>query len=363
MIDRYLTETPWIALAIWVVLYVSDYYLTIWGATLRTEKAAALIDEGGSYELTPAFRADVDALRLVSPTFLWYLLLSMLVLLFAWWLTVRYSEFPPGFLFVVGAMVLLEVAVHFRHVRNILFFRALRTPGATEGHLRHSRWLILHLSAIEFISFAMLFAACFVVSANLFFLGGILTCLATGLAHEQRSRRIPRVRRALGADTETVARIHVASWRVAYRGIMPDDVIARTDLKYRTALWAERIADREWPIFLIEANRAGVAFCQMIRTKDPDDDPQRVGHITSLHVLPQLRGLGYGRALLELVFKEFRQRGIAEVTLWVLEGNTRGRQFYEKHGFRLDGGRKMYPQTTVPEVRYRIRLSNPPHPE
>jgi len=89
MIDRYLTETPWIALAIWVVLYVSDYYLTIWGATLRTEKAAALIDEGGSYELTPAFRADVDALRLVSPTFLWYLLLSMLVLLFAKW---RYTS-------------------------------------------------------------------------------------------------------------------------------------------------------------------------------------------------------------------------------------------------------------------------------
>jgi ribosomal protein S18 acetylase RimI-like enzyme len=359
MIDRYLTETPWIALAIWVVLYLSDYYLTIWGATLRKEKAAALIDTGGSYELTPVFRADVDALRWVSPTFLWHLFLSVLVLLFVWWLTVRHSEFPPGFLFVVGALVLLEVAVHIRHVRNILFFRALRTPGATEGHIRHSQWLILHLSATDFISFAMLFVVCFVVTGNLFFIGGTLTCLATGLAHEQRSRRIPRVRRALGTDTETVARIHVASWNVSYRGIMPDDVIARTDLKYRTAYWAARIADQEWPVFLTEANREGVAFCHMILTKDPDDDPQRVGHITSLHVLPQLRALGYGRALLELVFKEFRQRGIAEVTLWVLEENTKARQFYEKHGFRLDGGRKMYPQTTVPEVRYRIRLPVP----
>ncbi len=359
MIDHYLTDTPWIALAIWVALYLSDYYLTIWGATLRKEKAAALIDTGGSYELTPVFRADVDALRWVSPTFFWHLFLSALVLLFAWWLTVRHSEFPPGFLFVVGAMVLLEVAVHIRHVRNILFFRALRTPGATEGHIRHSQWLTLHLSAIEFISFAILFAACFAVSANLFFIGGTVTCLATGLAHEQRSRRIPRVRRALGADTETVARIHIASWKVSYRGIMPDDVIAQTDLKYRTAFWAERIADQEWPIFLIEASGEGVAFCHMIPTKDPDDDPHRVGHITSLHMLPQLRGIGYGRALLELVFKEFRQRGMAEVTLWVLEENTKARQFYEKHGFRLDGGRKMYPQTTVPEVRYRIRLSEP----
>ena len=38
------------------------------------------------------------------------------------------------------------------------------------------------------------------------------------------------IRRALAADAEAVGRIHVESWNVAYRGIMPDDVIARTDL-------------------------------------------------------------------------------------------------------------------------------------
>ena len=356
MIDHYLTETPWIALAIWIVLYISDYSLTIWGATLRKETAAALIDEGGSYELTPVFRADVDALRWVSPTFLWYLFLTSLALLIAWWITVRHSEFPPGFLFCVGALVLLEVAVHVRHVRNIVFFRALRTPGAMEGHLRNSRWVILRLSATEFISFAILFAICFVVSAHPFFLGGTLTCLATGWEHEKRSRRIPRVRRALDADAGTVGRIHVESWKVAYRGIMPDDVIARTDLTYRTAFWAERLADREWPIYLVESDYEGVAFCQMVSSKDPDDDPQKVGHITSLHVLPHLRKRSYGRALLELVFREFRRRGIAEVTLWVLEANTKARRFYEKYGFRLDGGTRSYPGTSVPEVRYRIKV-------
>ena len=47
------------------------------------------------------------------------------------------------------------------------------------------------------------------------------------------NRRV-RLRRALPADAHAVARIHVESWNVAYRGIMPDDVIARTDLAYRT---------------------------------------------------------------------------------------------------------------------------------
>lgn len=51
------------------------------------------------------------------------------------------------------------------------------------------------------------------------------------------------LRRATDADAAAVGRIHVESWNVAYRGIMPDDVIAQTDLAYRTRFWAERIAD------------------------------------------------------------------------------------------------------------------------
>src|SRR5213593_2126239 len=104
-----------------------------------------------------------------------------------------------------------------------------------------------------------------------------------------KDRRVS-LRRALPADAETVGRIHVESWNVAYRGIMPDDVIARTDLAYRTTFWAERIADQAWPVFLIEENGKAVAFCQMIPTRDADDDPTRVGQITSIHVLPHLRG-------------------------------------------------------------------------
>ena len=164
------------------------------------------------------------------------------------------------------------------------------------------------------------------------------------------------LRRALPEDAATVGHIHVESWNVAYRGIMPDDVIVRTDLSYRTQFWAERIADQEWPVFLLEENGKSVAFCQMVPSKDPDDDPARVGHITSIHVLPHLRGRGYGRMLMDHVLHEFQQRRFTQVTLWVLEENRKARAFYEKYGFHSDGGTRNYPRTSVPEVRYRIRL-------
>ena len=153
-----------------------------------------------------------------------------------------------------------------------------------------------------------------------------------------------------------MAHIHVESWKVAYRGIMPDEVIARTDLAYRTHFWTERIVTREWPVFVVEDGDDIVAFCQIVPSPDPGDDAKAVGHITSIHVLPHLRGQGHGRALLDHAFAEFRRRGFAEVTLWVLEENTGARRFYERLGFRDDGGRKTYPKTDVPEARYRISL-------
>lgn len=164
------------------------------------------------------------------------------------------------------------------------------------------------------------------------------------------------VRVATTADAPAVARIHVASWDVAYRGIMPDDVIARTDTAYRTRFWTERLATREWPVLVIDAGGEILAFCHMVPSPDPGDDPKTVGHITSIHVLPHLHGRGHGRALLDHAFAEFRRRCFSEVTLWVLEGNASARRFYEQLGFKEDGGRKTYPGTEVPEVRYRIAL-------
>ena len=159
------------------------------------------------------------------------------------------------------------------------------------------------------------------------------------------------------ADADAVARIDVESWNVAYQGIMSAERIAKMDLPTRTAFWSERIAVREWPVFVFEEGGAIVAFCHMIPSPDPDDDGKKTGHITSIHVLPHLRSRGHGRALLDRAFAEFRRRGYTEVTLWVLERNTKARRFYERFGFQQDPGGKTYPGTDVPEVRYRVRLS------
>ena len=56
-------------------------------------------------------------------------------------------------------------------------------------------------------------------------------------------------------------------------------------------------------------------------------------NIHDLAVLPDCRGLGVGRALLEAVERHARDRGCVKLTLEVQEKNGRARKLYESFGF------------------------------
>ena len=58
----------------------------------------------------------------------------------------------------------------------------------------------------------------------------------------------------------------------------------------------------------------------------------RVGHIDSFYVLPELRGRGVGRLLMEAAYAEMRQAG-ATMALEMVASNDVARRFYEREGF------------------------------
>lgn len=58
------------------------------------------------------------------------------------------------------------------------------------------------------------------------------------------------------------------------------------------------------------------------------------------------------------VLAALRANGFTTASLWVLEDNPRARRFYEREGWRPDGGRREEEFFGVPttEVSYRITL-------
>jgi GNAT superfamily N-acetyltransferase len=59
----------------------------------------------------------------------------------------------------------------------------------------------------------------------------------------------------------------------------------------------------------------------------------RIGHIDSFYVLPEWRGRGVGRQLMDAAYSEMRRVGVATVALEMVADNDLARTFYEREGF------------------------------
>ena len=55
--------------------------------------------------------------------------------------------------------------------------------------------------------------------------------------------------------------------------------------------------------------------------------------IDSFYVLPEMRGRGVGRLLMDAAYSEMRRAGASTVALEMVAGNEVARAFYERDGF------------------------------
>jgi hypothetical protein len=183
LLGELLVSNIWFAVSLWAALYFSDYWLTIWAARLYKSGANEHLILGGSLEITPYFQEDVKALRPISLRFLRALAFSVVLISVAWLIAVRWTSMPQAFSILMGALIFLEATAHIRHIRNIVFLQSLRTARGLRGRIEYPRWLSLRLSSVEILAFAVLFMLAFLVSGSWFFVGGVASCLITGLKH------------------------------------------------------------------------------------------------------------------------------------------------------------------------------------
>jgi hypothetical protein len=180
MIPGYLMHYPWIPAVAWLVIYTSDYYLTLWGAKLS--RAQNIIAMEGSYELTPEYVRDVDELRKLSPTFLVWLMVGAAVLLIA----AQFAhELPECYGVVVGYLVIMELAIHMRHFANICFYRWLADSdnAGIEGRIYYPRAVTYRLSAIELFALAVFLFIAFGMTNGCILLGGGIGVMCLAYSH------------------------------------------------------------------------------------------------------------------------------------------------------------------------------------
>jgi len=184
-------------------MYISDYYLTIYGARLYQTHARRYFVFEGSYELTPYFQEDINALRNLSPRFILSLMVTWVLLFLVWLLGVWFLQVPETFSLVIGALILVEAVVHIRHFRNIFLFRlTMRDDTGLTGKIEYAKWVTLRLSSVEMVSFAVLFLLIFLATGSWFFLGGALRTFVEGVKHIRLARRARLTPQNAGSEME-----------------------------------------------------------------------------------------------------------------------------------------------------------------
>jgi len=168
------------------------------------------------------------------------------------------------------------------------------------------------------------------------------------------------IRRAEPPDAEGIARVIVAAWRAAYRGLLPDEALDRLSVADYERRWKERIT-RPWgPIFVAEQEDGIVGIVACGSSQDEDVDRERVGEIYVIYVHPEHWRQGVGRALLGRSLDRLQEDGFEEAILWVLRGNQQAIRFYEGAGFEADGASRIKRRADgleMPIVRYRRSIT------
>lgn len=149
------------------------------------------------------------------------------------------------------------------------------------------------------------------------------------------------VRRAEPGDARSLAEVHVASWKAAFPGLLPQDYLDALRPEDRLAQWEQDLAGDRWPAVLVAEEEGGiVGFVAVAPSEDPDAGPGRVGELRTIYLRPESWGHGHGEVLLRAAMGELAAGGFHRATLWVLNSNSRARRFYERHGWSADGATK-----------------------
>jgi GNAT superfamily N-acetyltransferase len=131
------------------------------------------------------------------------------------------------------------------------------------------------------------------------------------------------IRPAEPGDAAAVAEIWRNGWRDGHLGHVPDELVrVRTDESFRTRA-AERV--RDTTVAVVDGEVAGFIMVA-------GDEAEQV------YVSASQRGKGVADALLAEAERQVRENGHEVAWLAVVSGNARARAFYERMGWRDEGG-------------------------
>ena len=131
-------------------------------------------------------------------------------------------------------------------------------------------------------------------------------------------------------DAAAIARVHVETWRTAYRGLLPDDFLASLSESMYSERWRRTLSDATNRVYVAESAQGVIGFASGGRERAGEDEFG--GELYAIYVLQEAQGHGHGRRLVQAVAGGLRELALPDMIVWVLRENAPARGFYERLG-------------------------------
>lgn len=160
------------------------------------------------------------------------------------------------------------------------------------------------------------------------------------------------VRPARPEDAAEIGRIQLATWRHAYRRILPRDLLSRLDEswvvhRWRTSIEAPPSSRHRVLVAVEQAEQAYLVGFVATGGIDetalaPDEDPSDVirpdvAAVTDLLVEPRWSRRGHGSRLLAACVDHWRSDGFTSAVAWAFAADATCQSFLTSAGWQLDG--------------------------
>ncbi len=163
-----------------------------------------------------------------------------------------------------------------------------------------------------------------------------------------------RIRDGEPVDADACARVLVDTWRAAYAGIVPSEVLAQLSYAEHANSYRRSGVDRTSGRFtLVAENDVGEVVGLTWAGPAWESEAVYTAEIRMLYVLPEHQHQGLGRALLRAAVQRLQEAAHAALLIWVFKDNRPARAFYEALGGEVIRKRtRELRQFPVQEVAY-----------
>jgi ribosomal protein S18 acetylase RimI-like enzyme len=138
------------------------------------------------------------------------------------------------------------------------------------------------------------------------------------------------IRRARAADAPGIAAVHVATWRSAYPGVLPDKFLAKLSILRLTAQY-DRAIRMGLGVHVAANSMSNPGIVGFSTARRTHGDKLGEGEVETLYVLDDWQNRGLGGMLLRASAKHLASLGCRSAFAWVLRANNAA-FFYKRLG-------------------------------